>query len=103
MHYEAKSMTTAAAHRKTAINCIRNYCQKRNFRCSNFGIVCTSRINAVGMAARISGKAIKATTDIPLVSVTPRCLDLAAHVIAQWLLPVYANTGIDIRVSAFGK
>jgi hypothetical protein len=73
MHYEAKSMTTPAAHRKTAINCIRNYCQKRNFRCSNFGIVCTSRINAVGMAARISGKAIKAATDIPLVSVTPRC------------------------------
>jgi len=25
------------------------------------------------MAARISGKAIKAATDIPLVSVTPRC------------------------------
>jgi hypothetical protein len=103
MHYEAKSMTTPAAHRKTAINSTRNYCQKRNFRCSNLGIVCTSRINAVGMAARISGKAIKATTDIPLVSVTPRCLDMTAHVIAQWLLPVYANTGIDIRVSAFGK
>ena len=96
-------MTTPAAHRKSTINSIRNYCQKRNFRCSNFGIVCTSRINAVGMAARISGKAIKATTDIPLVSATSRCLDLAAHDIAQWLLPVYANTGMDIRLSAFGK
>ena len=67
-------MTSSAAHRKLAINSIRNYCRKRNFRWSNFGIVCTSRVNAVGMAARISGKAIKATTDIPLVSVTPICL-----------------------------
>jgi hypothetical protein len=67
-------MTTSAAHRKTAINRIRNYCQKRNFRWWNFGIGCTGRTNAVGMAAWISGKAVRVTTDIPLVSVTPRCL-----------------------------
>ncbi len=71
MHYEVQSMTASAADRKTAINSIRNYCQKRIVRWSNFDIVCTGRINAVGKAARISSKAIKAATDIPLVSVTP--------------------------------
>ena len=71
MHYEVQSMTASAADRRTAINSIRNYRQKRIVRWSNFGIVCASRINAVGMAGRISGKSIKATTDIPLVFVTP--------------------------------